>query len=78
MNGPSLLHSLLLVISSSRINLFEASAYGMDKLLVQQLLQRLINLSPCEDKVFSLKFPSLTSMITHMPFLYMFGFAIRV
>ena len=49
MNRPV---SQLLVISSSRINLFEVPAYGIGTLSVQQLLQRLINLSFCEDKVF--------------------------
>ena len=47
--------------------------YGIGKLRVQQLLQRLIDLSSSEDKVFSLKFPSLTSIMTHMPFPYMFS-----
>ena len=40
-------------------------------------MQRLINLSLCENKVLSLKFSSLTSMIIHMPFL-MFRFAVTV
>ena len=35
-----------------------------------KLLQRLINLSPYENKAFSLKFPSMTSMMIRMPFLY--------
>ena len=76
MNRPvshSLLASRNFLIKNQSIN-----AYGIGKLRVQQLLQRLINLSPYEDKVFSLKFPSLTPMMTHMPFLYMFRFAIRV
>ena len=52
------------------INLFEAPANAIGKLSFQQLLQRLTNLSPCENKAFSLKFPSLTSMMIRMPFLY--------
>ena len=52
------------------IKLFEAPESGIANLSFQQLLQCLINLSPCENKVFSLKFPSLTLMMIHMPFLY--------
>ena len=50
--------------------LFETPASGIGTLSFQQLLQRPINLSPCENKVFSLKFPSLISMVIHIPFLY--------
>ena len=67
MNRPISLSLQLLAISPSKINLFEAPASRIGNLSFQQLLQRLINLSPCENKIFSLKFPSLTSM---MPFLY--------
>ena len=69
---PSLFHFYLLSISQSKINFFEAPASGIGNLNFQQLLHRLINLSPCQNKLkfFKLKFPSLTSMMIHMPFLY--------
>ena len=43
--------------SPSKINLFEAPTSGIGNLSFLHLLQRLINLSPCKNKVFSLKFP---------------------
>ena len=69
MNRPMSL-SLLSSRNFTIENQFIAPASEIDNLSFQQLLQRLINLSPCENKVFSLKFPSLTSMMIHMPFLY--------
>ena len=61
MNRPVSLSLLASVISPSKINLFGAPAYGIGKLHIQQLLQRLINLSPCEDKVFfvEVSFPDI-------------------
>ena len=61
MNRPISLSVLASRNFTIEINLFEAPASGIGKLSFQQLLQRLIKLSPCENKVFSLKFPSLTS-----------------
>ena len=70
MNGPVSLSLLASRNSPSKINLFEAPAYTIGKLSFQQLLQRPVNLSHCENDFFSLKFPSLTSMMIRMPFLY--------
>ena len=56
MNRPislSLLASRNFTIENQFI---EAPASGIGNLSFQQLLQRLINPSPCENKVFSLKF----------------------